>query len=172
MSIAIGNKIIAGNAAVINSDTLCNPNLIKNPNFKIRTNNKTSYTSNSGICVDGWMIGVNGSTTKHSIVPCDDGLSISVTSSDTNGWIHIEQATDRNYISRGDDYSMSISVDGVVYSASYIANDTTSHLMVDGKLRAFYFENEASHRIGIRIYGGETIVVNWIKLEKGANATM
>ena len=175
MSLAIGSEMIAGNARIVSPNTICNPNLLINSNFKINTSGKDSYTEFNKSCVNNWTVTSSQSPdVSFEINPVEQGLRVRV-SGTSDAYINISQKLTRN-IEVGTLFSISCKTVGYEATWDAFIRDATNNS---------YFYQEQVTQIGprivyntitnefiIRVYSGEDIILQYVKIEHGENGTM
>ena len=172
MSIARGSRIIAGNAAIINSDVLCNPNLLINSNFKINTTGAASYTTPNQETVNKWTAVVSDpSTVTFEANPVSGGGLQLICRGPSDSFVYIIQKLSIE-VATGKYYTATVKVGNNVSSAEFLREAGTNDYIFDGdgKLRAGHLD--ATGEFFIRAYAGETITIDWAKVEFGENQTM
>lgn len=151
------------------SNSNVNENLLFNPDFKINQKETTEYNV-TGYTLDRWIFYANNND-KLQVVP--DGVKVIAT--DSNVYRpYISQLIDRSLIKDGV-YTMSISIDGVVYSGTGVFNGSqsgVSALVPDMQVGINYVDEASVYRVFIQTsITKPSFTVNWVKLEAGYVAT-
>lgn len=145
--------------------TVSNPNLLINPNFAINQRGNTGITISSStwanfFIADRWKLFINNASPSGTIQRNDDGT---ITLSMTAGYCDIVQVFER-YMEE-DYYSLSAKINGEIVTLSgYLYSGKE---LIDNSKGLVLSESGFK----IRCHAGNTITVEWAKLEKGKNHT-
>lgn len=149
---------------------ISNPNLLINGDFQVwQRGEKIENVSPNVYTADRWK-NTKLNTQNLTVEKVNGGMKLSTTDSRTVITQYIEKGL------LNEDYTISLSVDGVTLSTTFRATDTTwltKDLYHNGEklvVVAFQVQNENCTNIEIYIQK-QVAVLNWVKLEKGSIAT-
>jgi len=168
----IGN-IQKNNYDILNKNEISNDNILINGDFKINQRGKSSY-SGSTYGVDRWKL-TNSNTT---ISTSENGIILSGTETDN---AYINQIVENGFDLLGGKFiSFSISINGQVYStsgkvpterpASTKPVATISNIS-PALAVGVYIQNSGKFIVQIGVSAGNSIEINWAKLELGEHST-
>lgn len=168
------NNIVKQMSSTANAQ-VGNPNLLYNGSLSVNQRGQTSYLQSWGYSIDGWvLIGDFNYSTK--TLTFDASNNIARFGLDAISYMrHAIVDVDSSDFGR---YTLSAKVDGTVYSKSFYLGNTSYSDAYD--MGSFYFTYEkftgvSTWWFGIGVVPGETgpgsVSIEWVKLEKGAQAT-
>ncbi len=153
---------------------LINKNLLDNTNFKhpVNMRGQSSYSTTSGMFfIDKWWLFSTNSITSELI---ENGLKL--TWKGTNDGI--QQRVDKAMLTVGEKYTLSVSINNVVYSATFTYKDNSNIVSAYSANASYsYCINSNINDDFIRVYaftnysGAGSCTINWVKLEKGERFT-
>lgn len=157
----------------IDNDVISNPNLLINGDFRVNQRGKTTYTG-TGYSVDRWK-----STNANTIVDkTDEGITLSAVSAG-NGYIN--QFIENGYeLLKGKTLTFSICINGEVYKATgdvftEIPSSTKPIAVISNISNTtavgLYLQSSGNMIVQVGVIAGNTLKVNWVKLELGLVAT-
>lgn len=168
------NNIVKQMSSTANAQ-VGNPNLLYNGSLSVNQRGQTSYLQSWGYSIDGWvLIGDFNYSTK--TLTFDASNNIARFGLDAISYMrHAIVDVDSSDFGR---YTLSAKVDGVVYSKSFYLGNTSYSDAYD--MGSFYFTYEKYSGVstwwfGIGVVPGEagpgSVSIEWVKLEKGTQAT-
>lgn len=168
------NNIVKQMSSTANAQ-VGNPNLLYNGSLSVNQRGQTSYLQSWGYSIDGWvLIGDFNYSTK--TLTFDASNNLARFGLDAISYMrHAIVDVDSSDFGR---YTLSAKVDGTVYSKSFYLGNTSYSDAYD--MGSFYFTYEkftgvSTWWFGIGVVPGETgpgsVSIEWVKLEKGAQAT-
>lgn len=168
------NNIVKQMSSTANAQ-VGNPNLLYNGSLSVNQRGQSSYLQTWGYSIDGWvLIGDFNPSTK--TLTFDASNNVARFGLDAISYMrHAVVDIDSSDFGR---YTLSAKVDGTVYSKSFYLGDSTFSDAYD--MGSFYFTYEKFSGVstwwfGIGVVPGETgpgsISIDWIKVEKGYQAT-
>lgn len=145
--------------------TVSNPNLLINPDFKINQRENTGIIISSStwanfFIADRWTLYINNAAPAGTIQRNDDGT---ITLAMTTAYCDIRQVFEST-IKEGY-YTLSAKINGEVRTLSGYKNSTGE--LIDNN-KGLVLGNRF---FGVRCYPGQTITVDWAKLEQGTTPT-
>lgn len=166
----VKNKV--EDAFVQEEETKENVNLISNSNFKINTSGVTEFTQANVTkykdpFVDDWY-SMHGDCDNFLVIPVDNGLYIKVDES-ASQHLDISQNMKSSEGFLGETFTVSFSVDDVVYSKTFVLELTaTEYRLSTGSLLATITKHAGTHTsLTIQVKAGFEGTVNWVQVEKG-----
>ena len=146
------------------------PNLIYNSNFKINTTGSSIFNNSNELIFDGWKINTTENP-NYEMVLVEDGLFVKVPTAEVSDNIDIGQHIMDSESVIGQVVTMSISLDGVVYSKTlHIENDNdwSYSLNTDKLVLTLVHYTKGISQFIVRFKTGFEGTINWVQLEQGS----
>ena len=146
---------------------LTNPNLLINGDFQVWQ--RGNSFSSSGYTADRWRLYLDYNA-SHTISKDDNGLKVTKIVGGTANTCYISYNTDKNTKILNKKRTLSVCVDGVVYSYT-TQNTSLTNIILDLDTFTFSEAIATTTIIDIRTKSKTSLVINWVKLELGDIAT-
>ena len=146
---------------------LCNPNLLINPDFRINQRGFTTYNTEQ-YTVDRWK----NENSYGTVTKTDTGITFSA----SGGEAYLTQRMETHERLVGKELTLSISINGEVYSNSGTLTDTAGSQFaistgLNGVSVYVYSYTSGQFTPTIMLKSGTSISIEWVKFEVGSYAT-